>query len=196
MNNDFVYLKDISEIKFIVGLSKSNTNTKSLKWITASHLLPDNNLSLDFDEKTNSMDEAQKIQKEDILIKRISPLYINYIDIDFQDVYAYNNLIIVRPNKFTDSKYLAYILNQIIKKISLRTSIGAVMPSLGRCELETLKISLLPTNKQKSIGEIWYYDNEKKKHLKRLTELQSIKNSYMLNQYIMNKTGGIGNDNI
>ena len=182
-------LKDVAEINFILSIGKAK-DTKPLLWMTASHLLPENKVLMDFEEKAGNENEASKIYKNDILIKRISPSFINYIDMDLENIYAYSNLIIVRPNSSVAPKYLAYIIDQNIEKLSTRSSVGAVMPSLGKNELSLLEVPILSQKEQKKIGALWYWGIEKKKHLDRLSEVQHIKDTYMLQKYMMGKMGG------
>jgi len=185
----YIYLKDVAEINFILSTAKPNEE-EALQWITASHLLPENRIIPNFDIKPGVKDTVNKVCKNDILIKRISPIYVNYIDVNYEDVYAYNNLIIIRPNSAIDSKYLACIINQQIEKLSVRTSVGAVIPSLGKNELGALKVPNLSGKEQKKIGALWYLGMEKKKCFERFAELQNIKDSYVLSKYIAEKTGG------
>jgi restriction endonuclease S subunit len=91
---------------------------------------------------------------------------------------------------------LAYYLSRKIKEFSENTSVGAVMPSIGRPELESFKIPILPVNEQKAIGELWYQGIEKKKMLLHLAKLENEKELYLLNKYVDKKMGGSKHDNI
>ena len=92
-----------------------------------------------------------------------------------------------------NAKYLAMILNNKISAISESSSIGAVMNSVSRPDLEKIKIPLLPYDQQEKLGEVWFLNIELKKMKNRLSELECIKNNYELTKYI-NLTGGENND--
>lgn len=190
-----VPLSDIADIKFCV-VNPSKEVTTGSQWIMAANLLCDNIIEGRFEEKKAKPDESFRVQKNDIIIKRISPSYINFIDIDLDNIYAYNNLIIVR-RKTVEAKYLAYYLSRKIKEFSESISVGAVMPSIGRPEFESFKIPILPVNEQKAIGELWYQGIEKKKMLLQLAQLENEKEVYLINKYVDEKTmGGLKHDNI
>lgn len=189
-------LGKVADIKFcIVNSCKEGQKSEMLKWITASNLLSDNIINEATVSEKYFKDDTLLIRVGDIIVKRIQPSFVNYIDTNMSDTYAYNNLIIVRA-KGVNSKYLAAVLNYKIKEISLNSSIGAVMASIGRNELDSFEIPMLPTKEQKQIGEIWYKSIEKKKMAMRLAELENIKENYLINKYINNQIGGKKNDNI
>ena len=92
-----VSLKDVADIKFcIVGTVKGRNQSGKTKWLTAANLLNDNIITKVLEEEKYKKDEALQVSKDDIIIKRISPTYITYVNNDLPDTYAYNNLIIVR----------------------------------------------------------------------------------------------------
>ena len=191
-----VSLKDVARIKFcIVGTVKGKNQSGKTKWLTAANLLNDNIITKVLEEDKYKKDEALQVFKDDIIIKRISPTYITYVDNDLPDTYAYNNLIIVR-SKDINEKYLASVLSYEIKELSINASIGAVMPSIGRTELEGLKIPICSPKEQVLIGEIWFKSIEKKKMLKRLAELENTREIYLINKFIKNNIGGNNYDNI
>lgn len=187
-------LSDVAVIKFCIANSSKKTAADS-KWIMAANLLYDNVIAGTFEDNKATPDESLLIYENDIIIKRISPSYVNLIDIKLNYIYAYNNLIIVRA-KAVDAKYLAYYLSRKIKDFSENTSVGAVMPSIGRPELESFKIPILPANEQKAVGELWYQGIEKKKMLMQLYKLENEKEIYLLNKYIDKKIGGFKHDDI
>jgi restriction endonuclease S subunit len=189
-----VSLLDIADIKFCI-VNSSKKAASASKWIMAANLLCDNVVTGVFEDNKARPDESLRVYENDIIIKRISPSYINLINIRLNDIYAYNNLIIVRA-KAVEAKYLAYYLSRKIKEFSENTSVGAVMPSIGRPELESFKIPILPINKQKAVGELWYQSIEKKKMLLQLAKLENEKELYLLNKYVDKKVGGSKHDNL
>src|SRR5699024_8953857 len=118
-------LKDVAEIRLC--LAQRATTNKMYKALTPIKLL-ENNVVDGFilDNKVRA-DDATKVCTGDIIIKRICPWFVNYIDEIEDDVYAAGNLIIITA-KAVDSKYLAYILNTEIPKITQSLS-GSKIPS-------------------------------------------------------------------
>ena len=111
-----VSLSDVADIKFCIVNSSKEVAADS-KWIMAANLLGDNEMTGKLEENKAEPDESLRVQKNDIIIKRINPLYINFIDIELDNVYAYNNLIIVQA-KSVEAKYLAYYVNRRNKRFS------------------------------------------------------------------------------
>ena len=120
----------------------------------------------------------------DIVIKRITPTFVNYIDFDPGEVYCGNNLIIVSPNVKTDAMYLAMLLNEKIGELSKESSIGAVMKSISRNDLESLEIPMPDERKRQIVGELWYKGIEIKKKRIKLAELENIRNNYYIKKSI------------
>ena len=190
----YIKLSDAVEIKFCsVSPARMKTQQEKTKWLSCSNFIADNDIVGEPTLTNFVPDESFAIHPEDIVIKRITPGYVNYITDIADDLYAGNNLIILTAHDGIDSKYLAMILNDKISLISESSSIGAVMKSLSRPDLEKIEIPLLPYEKQKKLGEIWLLNIELKKMKNRLSELECIKNNYELTQYI-NLAGGKSND--
>lgn len=161
-------LKDVAEIRLC--LAQRATTDKMYKALTPIKLL-ENNVVDGFilDNKVRA-DDATKVCTGDIIIKRICPWFVNYIDEIEDDVYAAGNLIIITA-KAVDSKYLAYILNTEIPKITQSLS-GSKIPSVGRGDLEEIQIPILPIEKQRAIGDFWQKSVELYKLKRKLDELE------------------------
>lgn len=179
-------LKDVADIKFC--LSGSGNSSERTKWLMPINLLENNTVSEIVIDDKYQRDENSKISKEDILIKRISPSFINYIDKVEDDVYASGNLIIVRA-KEVDSKYLAYLLNKNIGKMIDAYS-GSTIPSIGRKDVEDCIVTILPIKKQKAIGELWFCCGELKKLRDRLSELEKLKTNHLISDFVNQQIGG------
>ena len=110
-------------------------------------------------------DKTTKICSGDIIIKRISPSFVNYIDKIDDNVYAAGNLIIITA-KTVDQKYLAYILNIEIPKITQSLS-GSSIPAISIGDLEEVKIPFIPIDRQRAIGNFWQKNIELYKLKKR-----------------------------
>ncbi len=190
----YLKLSDAADIKFCsVAPARMKTQEEKTKWLSCSNFIADNSFVGEPTLTNFVPDESFSIHPEDIIIKRITPSYVNYISDISDDLYAGNNLIVLTPRDEVDAKYLAMILNEKISSISESSSIGAVMKSVSRPDLEKIKIPLLPYAKQKMLGEVWFLNTELKKMKNRLAELECIKNNHGLTRYI-NLTGGISND--
>lgn len=186
-------LYDVSNIK-ICSFSSSRSKQQEFhsKWLVCSNFLPDNEISYNYVENITSPESEWQIHKGDIIIKRITPSYVNYIERIPDKVYAGNNLIIVTPKDVVDSKYLAMILNDKIGNLSKESSIGAVMKSVSRNDLEALEIPCPDIIIQRLFGELWYKSIEIKKKRIKLAELENIRINYCIKKSI--HISGVRND--
>jgi len=166
-------LKDVSQIKFsVVSPLRSESQDSQVTWLTTINFCEDNKISTETRENNFIFDENMMLQNNDIVIKRINPLFVNYIDNISSNIYVGNNLIIISPNSEVYPKYLASILNDGIVELSKASSVGAVMKSISRNELENMRIPLPVFKKQILIGDLWYDSIELKKMKTRLAELE------------------------
>lgn len=190
----YLKLSDAADIKFCsVAPARMKTQEEKTKWLSCSNFIADNGV-IGEPTLTNFVpDESFAIHPDDIIIKRITPGYVNYILNISDDLYAGNNLIVLTARDGVNAKYLAMILNDKIPSISESSSVGAVMKSVSRPDLEKIKIPLPPYEQQVKLGEVWFLNIELKKMKNRLSELECIKNNYELTRYI-NLTGGKNND--
>ena len=178
MNNKS--LKEISEIRFC--LVPKESLEKKCKVLTPLNLLENNIIQeITFDDKVK-IDETTKISNGDIIIKRIMPSFVNYIDNIDEDVYATGNLIIIKAIS-VDAKYLACILNKSIRRLTQSLS-GATVPAVGRSDLEALQVPIISEEKQKAIGEIWYKSLEIYKLKTRLNDLEFLRTTTQINDLI------------
>jgi restriction endonuclease S subunit len=184
-----IKLKDVAEIKFCLVNTSKDKSRKETKWLTPANLLDDNIINGFTMDNRYTADESVRVGKEDIIVKRISPSFVNFIDVIEDGVYASNNLILIKPKKDVNPKYLSFIMNDNIKGIA-NACIGATIPAIGRTELENLSIPLLPLEKQIALGEIWHDNIKLKKLKKRLVELDEIKNKYSIDNYMRIQIGG------
>ena len=76
------------------------------------------------------------------------------------------------------------ILNEQIGSLSKESSIGAVMKSISRTDLEEMSIPFPDIKTQKAIGSLWHNGIELKKKRIRLAELENIKMNYTINKAI------------
>lgn len=188
-----IKLKDIADIKFCLANTTKDKSKMETKWLTPANLLEANIINGFTLDDRYAADESVRVGTEDIIVKRISPSFVNYIDAIEDAVYASNNLILIRTKENVNPKYLSFIMNDNIKKIA-DACVGATIPAIGRTELENLSIPLLPLEKQIALGEIWHNNIKMKKLKKRLAELEEIRNKYFIDNYMRNHCGGRKND--
>lgn len=179
-------LADVAQIRLC--LTQKQTADKMYKILTPIKLLEHNIIDgYVLDDKIRA-DKTTKVCSGDIIIKRISPSFVNYIDNIDDNVYAAGNLIIITA-KTVDSKYLAYILNIEIPKITQSLS-GSSIPAISIGDLEEIKIPFLSIEKQRVIGTFWQKSIEIYKLKTRLNELEQIKAKNILAKAL---NGGIFN---
>lgn len=178
-------LKDVADINFCtITPSRSKPSATPTNWLLCANFLADN--QIDGDATTNYVlpDENWLLHKGDIVIKRITPTFVNYVDAIDMNTYCGNNLIIVTPSRTVDGRYLAMILNEQIRSFSKESSVGAVMKSISKSDLEAMSIPYPDTKIQKKIGLLWYNGIELKKKRTRLAELENITMNYSINKAI------------
>lgn len=181
----YVRLVDVAEIKFCsVSPGRTKTQESPTMWLQCANFLRNNTVTGDATVTNYVPDDELLIQKDDIVVKRISPMFVNYIDYIPDEMYAGNNLIVITSKQEVYSKYLAMVLNEKIETLSESSSVGAVMKSVSRQHLEDVIIPLLPYEKQILVGDLWYDGIELEKMRTRLAELESIKRNYQIKKYV------------
>ncbi len=183
-------LSEVAKVNFCtITPSRSKPSITPTNWLVCANFLADNKIDGSASSNYVMPDENWLLHKNDIVIKRITPTFVNYIDNIDNEVYCGNNLIIVTPNDAIDSKYLSMVLNEQIGNLSKESSVGAVMKSISRTDLEEMRIPIPDTETQKALGLLWYQGIELKKKRTRLAELENIKMNYTINRAIK-KLGG------
>ena len=178
-------LAEIAEIKFcVVSPGRTKTQETPTMWLQCANFLKNNTVIHDVTFANYVPDDELLIKKDDIVVKRISPMFVNYIDCIPDEMYAGNNLIVITPKQEVYSKYLAMLLNECIESLSESSSVGAVMKSVSRQHLEEVIIPLLPYEKQILVGDLWYSGIELEKMKSRLAELESQKRNYQIKKYV------------
>lgn len=180
-----IKLSEIANINFCtITPSRSKPSATPTKWLVCANFLVDNEIDKNTSVNNVLPDENWLLHKNDIIVKRIAPTFVNYIDSIDNGIYCGNNLIIITPNDKVDSKYLAMILNEQIGSLSKESSIGAVMKSISRTDLEEMSIPFPDIKTQKAIGSLWHNGIELKKKRIRLAELENIKTNFTINKAI------------
>lgn len=179
-------LCDIADVKFSFPEKyKKDENGETAFWATAAILQSDNVLSsLQLDDGLKPMEQL-KVLEDDIIIKRINPTYVNLIEKDTPKCYVANNLILVRAKQGYSAKYIAFALNREIEKFAKDSSSGSVIPAISKSELDNFLIEVPPLKAQEVIGELWHLGIEKKKLVKRLSELEILSNNIKISKFII-----------
>ena len=186
----YVNLNEIADVKFCsVSPGRMKTQQSPTRWLSCSNFIADNVVVGSPTTANYAPDDNFSIRANDIIVKRITPGYVNYIAEIEDGLFAGNNLIVITARDGVYAKYLAMILNEKIPSISESSSVGAVMKSVSRPDLERIEIPMLPYDQQIKIGEAWFLGIELKKMKNQLLELECTKNTSTLTQYIKT-TGG------
>lgn len=169
-----MYLNDVADIKFVFPEKAQETSVCDAFWVTASCLQANNEIVDIKSDSTFIPDDNLLLRNDDIVIKRISPQFVNLVSDVNGDWYAASNLIIIKANNGYSAKYLAYVLETNIEKL-YQDAVGSVMPAIGRKGIFEFDIgSPPPLIKQEIIGELWWLLKEKKKLTEKLYEKETI----------------------
>ena len=186
----FMKLGDCAKIKFCsLTPSRSKQQVSPSKWFVCANFLADNEVTNKPTVNYVVPDDEWILRKDDIVVKRITPTFVNYIDFEPDEIYCGNNLIIVSPYLREDGKYLVMLLNEKIGELSKESSIGAVMKSISRNDLESLEVPYPDKTKRQMLGELWYKGIELKKMKLRLAELENLRTNYLIKKSIHTSGG-------
>jgi len=179
-------LKEIATINFGILETSSipEKDCKGIQWITTANLLPNNKIAKYEQNLSFKPSESLSVKSNDILIRRISPSYVNYLPETAPNCYVANNLIIVRATERVNSKYLAYYLGKNLTEIIKKAAKGTTLPTLARQDLAEFEIILPDRQKQDLLGELWFLEIEKIKLQEQLNNLEHKKLHYLLNMCI------------
>ncbi len=177
-----VQLKDIAEIRPCITTAAKTS--EEAKWITPANLLEHNEILKPTLETKYAKSDDLKITPQSILIKRISPQFVSYIDSIEEETYAANNLILIRT-AIANPKYLAFILNHKIKSVVEKASTSNILPSLLRKDFEMIEIPLPPLTQQQILGEYWFHSIQKYHLSKKLMELEYQKDMHLLKAFAL-----------
>ncbi len=179
-------LKDIATINFgiLEPVSISEKEYEGIQWITTANLLPNNNIAKYEQNLSFKPCESLSVKSNDILIRRIAPGYVNYLQETVSNCYVANNLIVVRATELVNSKYLAYYLGKNLTKIIKKAAKGTVLPTLARQDLAEFEIILPDRQMQNLVGELWFLEMERIKLQEQLNILENKKLHYLLSMCI------------
>lgn len=165
-------LKDIAEI-ITSGFREKNTFEKKIDIVSSVGLKEDNVFLIEKSISSNQLDT--KVMIDDVVIKRVSPQYVNLVNIKNKDAYYGTNLIIIRVDK--KKYYPNYIAQLISKNLPMLESLsnsGTRFYSISKKMLESIDIPNVDYDKQKVIGSLWESFNKRNQLLKKTLEKNEI----------------------
>ena len=152
-------LKDVADIKFCLATPDTKGETNRRIVISPSGLADKTILNLtdktkyEFEESKYKVDDDADITADTIIIKRICPIGIMYVEDAPPEIYASGNMILVKAKK-VDPKYLACVLNREIP-IIIKAMEGIRLPALTRKVIDDIEIPIVSMKEQKAIGKLW-----------------------------------------
>ena len=174
-------LGEIADIYYsVVSPNKMRETIERCRWASCNCFLRDNVIDDRFDVLPYEGESIFIIRKGDVIIKRITPQYVNYIEKIEKEVFVGNNLIIARAKEGVYPKYLAMWLNENIASFATESSTGAVMKSVSRTDLERMEIRLPEYDKQVLLGNLWFDNIELYKLKTELAKKEKEKLNYIL----------------
>lgn len=146
-------INDIAEIVMPKVTTKDNIICEQ-KVILSAGLKENNEIIVEMVNDNLSFDTG--VYKNDIVIKRVSPQYINIIIQPIEEAYYGNNLIIIRVNnkKYYPS-YIAYMIEKNIPMLEVLSNSGTRFYSISKKMLESIDIPNEEYSRQLSIGKLW-----------------------------------------
>lgn len=187
---DTIEYKTLGEIAdIIVGIPEEKAPSKrNFRYycIQPSHLLDFNQIEkADTVFRGTRINDTALVKVNDILIKRLSPSNINFLAEEFSNTYISGNVMIIRTRENFNPKYVASILeSQGLPAFQHHTTRGVTIRTISKAELQNVKIPLLPLEKQKLIGEIWFLSKEKQRFLKKLADEETRYFKALLNRLL------------
>ena len=168
-----MHLGDVAEIIFAFP-EKGMAECNNVAYFANAISFRENNIVSDLKQESEFLpDERLRPHAGDIIIRRVQPTFVNYINAD-ANYYLGQNLIIIRPHPDVIlGKYLAFVLENGLDRLHAESA-GSLIPSLKRKDLECFDIGAPPPlEQQKAIGELWWLNKEKAKLQSQLANAES-----------------------
>lgn len=154
-------INDIAEIITPKVTEKDSTINKQKVILSAG--LKENNDTLVETVNDNVLFDTS-VYKDDIIVKRVSPQYVNLIDRPEDKVYYGNNLMIIRlKNKMYHPSYIAYMIEKKIPILEIMSNSGTRFYSINKKMLENIIVPEEEYSRQVSIGKLWDSLNKRAK---------------------------------
>lgn len=167
-------LNDVANIIFSLPEKGGVEELKNKTYFASAISFRENNIVTDLKQESEILpDERFRPRAGDIIIRRVQPAFVNYIDAD-ANYYLGQNLIIIRPRpNLILGKYLAFVIENKIERLHGDTT-GSLIPSLKRKDLECFDVGdPPPLRRQNAIGELWWLNKEKAKLQNQLANAES-----------------------
>lgn len=179
-------LKDCCEILYSLPVRALNQSENI--WLSSADMKENNVIDIHKSYGYFDTNSCLRVRKNDILLKRINPTFVNVYDTG-QEAYLGNNLLIIRSKKF-DVYYLAYIIEQNLTKLNdLANSAKIRLNAVNRELIGTIDIPDIQLEQQTKIGEVWRLGRDKQKLLEQLQQKEKQKRLFGENK-IFEKLGG------
>lgn len=178
-------LKNVADVVFSFPVRGEKDAYKEVLWLTTQNLMENNVIKQLEINMEYVPDSTLRVAKGDIIMRRVRPQFVNYIDSE-EECYLGQNLMLIRANELINAKYLAYIIDMKLLSIGIIEA-GSVIPAISRKDLLDIDIGTLPSmDKQKAIGELWWLQMEKMKKSEKLLALEQRLLKAQLKQLVKN----------
>ncbi len=163
-------LSDIANIIAGVHEDKYAPENNSIEYcyIQPNHLLEDGSIqSATTILKKEKIQPNQLVRNGDVLIKRLNHNMALVVSNITKPTIVSINLFIIRPNKEVVPEYLACLLERagVLSQIEHISGTSASIKAISAKKLADVRIPIIPIEKQKALGQIWYLTKQKKKLL-------------------------------
>ena len=181
-------LKDVAEIQYSIPVATKKKEIVNGRWLNGSGLL-ENNQTITIDT-SYEYDFKSVIQasKEDLLLKRVSPTYVNVYEYE----HAANigtNIIRIRVKEWCDPYFIMLIIESHLKAINEKANNGTRLSAVNRELLGSIEIPNIHLIRQKQIGK-WLKLRYKSLALqKELNEKIELKNKLIEKQILLKLKG-------
>jgi restriction endonuclease S subunit len=181
-------LKDVAEIKFCLATPTPKGETATRTVLSPSKLADKTILDLtdktafEFEESKYKVDDDADITADTIIIKRICPIGIMYVEDVPPKIYASGNMILVKATE-VDAKYLACILDREIP-IIIKAMEGIRLPALTRKVIDDIEIPIVSMKEQKAIGKLWVNNYKLENLRKQLVKAEKAASDNKIYKYI------------
>jgi len=180
-------VKQLDEVaRIITGVAEDRGVTSGIKYY---YIQPNS-----YDDLGDAKRLSQIIRKEpvraeqivcagDVLIKRLNPNFPYLVQSPPKQAVVSTNLFIIRPIATIYPAYLAFLFEQpgIMEQIEHLCGASAVIKAISAKKLMGISIQIIPSEKQKLLGDLWLLKKRRKKLL----------NEYMVeNERLMIATAG------
>ena len=180
-------LKEVAEIEYSLPVSSLESLIKG-NWLNCAGLLQSNMIESVVSENRFKEKTIIMAEKNDLLLKRISPTYINVYESN-KGVYLGTNIIRIRLNENINPYFIAMVIEGQLSDINQASNKGTALHAINRVVLENIELPNVDIEKQFKIGELYRLSNNKEKLIKQLLEKEQLKSKTLKNK-LMSKLGG------